>query len=475
MAESQDELFRLTQSGSWTPSLSGRAGPRYQALADSIAEAVRDGTLAAGDRLAPHRVMARRLGFDLATVTRAYAEGQRAGLLEATVGRGTFVRTDAPMVQQRGLKHAAIDLSMNLPPFPINSALQTMLQQGLTRLLRENDLGTLMTYHWDTGNSEERRAGAAWLKPCLGRIEPQRVLVCPGAQSAMLTVLTCLARPGEVVLCESLTYPGIRGLAAQLGITLAGVATDSEGFLPEELERACHEMQPRLIYCTPTIQNPTTATMSLERRDAVTAIARAYQVPILEDDAYGLFPSIPMPALAQIAPDLVFYVATTAKSLSPGLRMAYLVAPGRVQTDRLSAGLRGMVQMSSGLLSGLVTRWIQSGEAASLLASVREESTIRQAMARMVLGTESIQAHPEGPHLWLQLPPSWRAAEFASYARRDGLAIVPSEIFRVDGPETNAVRLALGVARSREQLLVGLQGLREIMQRPIPAAFMQTL
>ena len=311
----------------WFPDLNGRNGPLYRELADAVAAAVRDGVLRAGDKLPPHRVMAARLGVDLTTVTRGYAEAQRLGLLQATVGRGTFVRAEAPLVRQRGRTQALIDMSMNLPPLPAEPSLNTMIQQGFARLLREQDLSTLMTYHWDTGSSLERRAGIAWLQPVLGRIEAPRVLVAPGAQSAMLAVVTSLVRPGELMLTEQLTYPGIRAMAAQLGVTLAGIATDGEGFLPEELDRACHDLKPRLIYCTPTIQNPTTATMSMARRRAVVEVARAHGVPILEDDAYGLFPEQALPALASLAPELVFYVATTAKTLAPGLRIAYLIAP----------------------------------------------------------------------------------------------------------------------------------------------------
>ncbi len=459
----------------WLPDLSHRSGPIYRALVDAIIDAVRDGELAAGDKLPPHRILARGLGVDIATVSRAYAEAQNLGLLYANVGRGTFVRSEAPLVQQRGWNQALVDLSMNLPPLPADPSLRLMLKRGLDRMLAENDVYNLMTYHWDNGNSEERRAAAAWLRPCLDRIEPQRILVCPGAQSAMLTVLTCLARPGEVVLSETHTYPGIRSLAAQLGIVLAGVATDAEGFVPEELERACHALQPRVIYCTPTMQNPTTATMSLARRQEIVAIAQAYRVPILEDDAYGLFPSEPLPALAQLAPDLVFYVATTAKTLSPGLRVAYLVAPARGSVDRLGAGLRGMVQMSSGLLSGLVARWIQSGEAAALLSGIRDECMARQAIVLELLDGAELATHPQAPHLWLHLPPDWRAEDFASYGRRDGLAMVSAETFHVEGPTIPAVRIALGAARTREQLRAGLQGLQGILKRPPPSIFRRSL
>ncbi len=460
---------------SWTPNLDGRNGPLYRELAEAVASAVRAGVLRAGDKLPPHRVMAARLGVDLTTVTRGYAEAQRLGLLQATVGRGTFVRAEAPLVRQRGRTQALIDMSMNLPPLPADPSLQGMIQNGLARLLREQDLSTLMTYHWDTGSSQERRAGVIWLEPILGRIEAARVLVAPGAQSAMLAVVTSLARPGELILTEQLTYPGIRAMAAQLGITLAGVATDGEGFLVEELDRACHDLKPRLIYCTPTIQNPTTATMSMGRRQAVVEVARAHGVPILEDDAYGLFPERKLPALASLAPELVFYVATTAKTLAPGLRVAYLIAPVSAQADRLTAALRGTAQMGSGLLTGLVTGWIHGGEAHAMLDAIRNEARLRQSLAATILKGDHIATHPEGLHIWMGIPPDWQPIEFVAYARRQGLALVTDDVFRVEGSSPNSVRIALGAAPTQAELRHSLEGLQALYGRPVPDAYAEVV
>ncbi len=459
----------------WTPNLNGRNGPLYRELAEAVVSAVRAGVLRAGDKLPPHRVMAARLGVDLTTVTRGYREAQRLGLLQATVGRGTFVRAEAPLVRQRGRTQALIDMSMNLPPLPAHPSLNNMIQQGLVRLLRDQDLSTLMTYHWDAGSSQARRAGVTWLEPVLGRVEEPRVLVAPGAQSAMLAVVTSLARPGELILTEQLTYPGIRAMGAQLGITLAGVPADNEGFLPEELDRACHDLKPRLIYCTPTIQNPTTATMSITRRHAVVEVARTHGIPILEDDAYGLFPEQKLPALASFAPELVFYVATTAKTLAPGLRIAYLVAPSSAQADRLTAALRGTAQMGSGLLSGLVTSWIHGGEAQAMLDAIRTEARLRQGLAATILKGDHIATHPEGLHIWMGIPPDWQPIEFVAYARRQGLALVTDDVFRVEGSSPNSVRIALGAAQTHADLRHSLEGLQALYGRPVPDAYAEVV
>jgi DNA-binding transcriptional MocR family regulator len=446
---------------SWLPDIAAHGGAVYRALHQAIEQAIRSGTLQPGDRLPTHRFLAGRLGVDLTTVTRGYGEAQRAGLIEATVGRGTYVRAGP---QNGGERAPLVDMTMNLPPLPAEPSLRTLVQDSMVKLFRHQDPAALLSYRGGAGSADEREAGALWLAPTLGKVDPQRVLLCAGAQAALLALLSTLASPGDLVLAERIAYPGLRALAAQLGLRLGAVDMDAEGMLPESLDRLCRERSPRLIYCNPTIQNPTTATMPEPRRQAIVAIARRHKLPIIEDDTYGLLPEAPIPAMAQLAPDLVYHVATTAKTLSPSLRIAYLIVPDLAEASRLTAALRATSLMASGLLSGLVTLWIRSGQAHALLAAIRGELTRRQAIARDVLG-EAAAAHPQGLHTWLSLPPHWRSADFTTHLRQRGLAVVPCSAFATEGEPPNAVRISLGAAASAEVLLEAL--------KPLPAALRQ--
>ena len=195
---------------SWLPRLEKREGPIYLAIADAISEAVSAGELRPGERLQTHRAMAEALDVDLTTVTRAYAEARRRGVLEATVGRGTFVRTERKGSASSSTgrqRSGALDLSMNLPPQPA-PPLNEALQRGFSSLLARPDISELLTYRSGSGTSEERTAGAAWLLPTVGEVDPERVLVSSGAQPALLAILGMVARPGDIVLVDSFTYPG---------------------------------------------------------------------------------------------------------------------------------------------------------------------------------------------------------------------------------------------------------------------------
>ncbi|RYF92432.1 MAG: GntR family transcriptional regulator, partial [Caulobacteraceae bacterium] len=106
------------------------SGPRYRAIVDGLAEAIRQGDLHPGERLPPQRALAAGLGVDLTTVTRAFSEAQARGLIEGAVGRGTFVRATAAE-----LDAARVDLSMNLPPPPDGKSLGQEMAQAAQAIL----------------------------------------------------------------------------------------------------------------------------------------------------------------------------------------------------------------------------------------------------------------------------------------------------------------------------------------------------
>lgn len=443
--------------GDWVADISAGSGPRYLAIANAIGAAMDRGALAPGDRLPPHRSLAAALGVDLTTVTRAYAEARKRGLLDSAVGSGTFIRRvtgeDAPQV--------SVDMSMNIPPAPADVSLRDLLRDGVSRLLRGADVATLMAYRAGAGSREERAAGAAWLAPVCGPVPAGRILVCSGAQSAMLAVASSFLRGGDAVATEAMTYPGFRALAGYMGLRMVGVLSDAEGLLPEALDEACRREALKAIYCTPTIQNPTTATMSVARREAVVAVARRHDLPIIEDAAYALYPHVALPALSALAPERVYHIATTAKSLSPGLRLAYIVLPTDVPAGAVVTPLRATTMMGSPLLVSLVTGWIRDGTANAILAGIRAEAVARQALAASILPRELVACHPEGIHIWLSLPSHWPRQEFVNYVRTQGLALVPGDAFVATPGSTipNAVRVALGVAADHGRLGQALKAL----------------
>jgi len=447
--------------GDWVADISAGSGPRYLAIANAIGMALDRGALAPGDRLPPHRALAAALGVDLTTVTRAYAEARKRGLLDSAVGSGTFIRRSSGDETPQ----ATVDMSMNIPPAPADVSLRDLMRAGLSRILRGADVATLMAYRVGAGSREERAAGASWLAPVCGKLPASRILLASGAQSGMLAVASSFLRPGDGVATEFMTYPGFRALASFMNLRMCGVATDSGGLIPAALDEVCRREAPRAIYCTPTIQNPTTATMGITRREEIIAVARRHDLPVIEDAAYALYPHDPLPALSALAPERVYHVATTAKSLSPGLRLAYLVVPPETQAA-VTACLRATTMMASPLLVSLITGWIRDGAAAAILTGIRTEAVARQSLAAALLPRDYCAAHPEGLHIWLTLPAIWQRQNFVAYVRAQGLALVPSDAFAADayGSPPNAVRVALGVSPDHGKLSDALKLLTQALK-----------
>ncbi|MFC7555360.1 aminotransferase class I/II-fold pyridoxal phosphate-dependent enzyme [Pseudoroseomonas wenyumeiae] len=202
--------------------------------------------------------------------------------------------------------------------------------------------------------------------------------------------------------------------------------------------------------------------MPLERRKALVAIARQYRVPIIEDDAYGaLAPDAP-PPLAALAPDAVFHVSGLAKSVSPALRVAYLVVPEPRQVPRLAAAIRATTGMVSPLTMALATRWIGNGTATKVVAAIRRETAARHAIAMAALPVAQVAADPAAFHLWLRMPEDWTRGEFTARLRLDGIGTVGSDAFAVSAPP-EAVRIGLGAARNRQGLRVALQQVADLL------------
>lgn len=446
----------------WIPDISQRQGPMYLAIADALAADVLSGTLSPGTRLPAQRALADALKIDFTTVTRAYAEARKRGLVEGKVGQGTYVRAGRTVSEPVALG-GIVDMSMNLPPRFDEISLASRMWNDIAALEQTGGAELLLRYQEPGGTRRDRNAGAQWLSSRLGDLSLDRILVCPGAQGALLALLGALADPGDSVCAESLTYPGFLSALAHLRLKPVGVAIDEKGIVPESFELTCREYRPKALYCNPTLHNPTTATMPLERRKDVAEIARAYGVPVIEDDAYGALPRSPVPPMAALAPDIVYHVAGLAKCLAPALRMAYLVLPQDRPPSRLAGAIRATASMASPLTAATATQWIESGTAAAVLDAIREETAARSRIAKEILPAELAHIDPEGFHVWMNLPEGWTRADFVMRLRHSGIGVVSSDAFAVSAPG-EAVRLALGVPSSRSALRDGLRTIAAIVE-----------
>ncbi|UPG94348.1 PLP-dependent aminotransferase family protein [Luteibacter aegosomatissinici] len=445
------------QQADWRVALD-EPGPRYLQIVRFMENAIADGRLRAGDRLPPQRELARALGVDLTTVTRAYAEARERNLLHARGAMGSFVSAPRFDTVQR------LDLDMNLPPPPLGVDLGDLLRRGFEQVLTHSETHALMSYHPGGGTPADRRAGAAWLAGPLGKVDPERVVISPGAQVALSALLLTLTAPGESIACEPLIYPGFLSAAGQLGRHILPLAADAEGMLPEALGQAAQQGV-RVAYLNPTLRNPIATTMGTTRRDALASVATRHGLVFVEDDPYWpLATQAPAPLAARVAGH-TYYVATLSKSLTPGLRTAYVVVPDGEARASFLHSLSALALMSTPVMTSLATQWIQDGTAAHIVDGVRAEADERRRMAVNTLRLDPF-TRGEGIHLWVPLPPHWTAQALASAARAEGLAVTPSQAFSATTPTTEAIRISLGGMRERSQLKHGLERLAWLLNEP---------
>ncbi len=426
----------------WVRPVAQGGKPAYLLVADLIEEDLRTGRLMPRDQLPTLRTLADLLGINYTTAARAYAEAQRRGLIDARKGSGTFVRGRSPALPLKGGSGA--EMTMNLPPEPEDPALLERIRQSAESALRAQDVHALLRYQDFGGTPADRAAASAWLRDLVPDSDADRVLVCPGIHGALLALVSLLARPGQLICVESLGYPGMKAIAAQLGVQLFGLPMDDEGVSVRAFQDACRNLEPRALYLNPAIHNPTTITTSLARREALADIAMHYSVPIIEDDAYAALPTEPVTPLAQLAPALTYYIAGLSKCFGAGLRTAFVRAPDARQAQRLAGALRATTVMASPVTTAIATRALQDGTARAVLEAVRSESRARQALAAEILADHDVRAHAEGFHLWLPVPGTWNVVEFASYLRTQGAGVVASAAFSTDANPPDAVRVCLG-------------------------------
>jgi DNA-binding transcriptional MocR family regulator len=451
----------------WHPDIEHRSGPRYLALAEALSDDIAAGRLSAGERLPTHRNLAWHLGVTVGTVSRAYAEAERRGLTSGEVGRGTYVR-GATAALNHVLSNSEQDdqdtIHMNFA-FPPPGCEAQYIPEILTAMAGDPNIAAHFSYQPQAGSMRHRAAGTRWIAQSgLPQVEPERTVLTAGAHHGMTVALAATTRPGDRIVTEALSYPGIQAISRVLGLRLEGLPLDKGGIIPEAFEAACRGNDIKALYCVPNCQNPTTTTMSTARREALAQIARKYGVAVVEDDVFGRFMEAPPPPITSFLPELGYYVTSLTKSVAPGLRVGYVAGP-KTATDRLTGAIRATCWMASPLTAEIAARWIESGVAEEILKSRRREGRIRRMIALEILSEWELDCAEDSTFAWLHLPDPWRTSDFAAAAAQRGVVVTSSDAFAVGRRETpHAVRVCFGQPPTRQMLRTGLEALTQILR-----------
>jgi DNA-binding transcriptional MocR family regulator len=443
--------------------INSRPGPKYIAITDALSESIRRGDIKPGERLPTHRDLADTLGVTVATITRAYKEAISRGLISGEVGRGSFVK-EAVQEQDTLLEsfpciershEGTVDLG---PILPAQGDQDVLMAKTLKSLAERPDLiQSLLPYTGQPGLLEHhQQAGAQWLSRWIPEVDPNRVIATNGAQHALALAILSAASPGEVILAETMAWFGTRALATSFNVGVEALPMDEEGIIPEALERACVQHNPRLLICSSNCQNPTTATMSLERRQAIVDIARRYDLTLVEDGVFDFLAESPLPALTTLAPERTIYISSFSKCISPAMRIGFMYIPEAL-FPRITGYNRAMIICMPRLMLDIAAVWIMDGTADKLMDWQRAEFSERRKLARAAFdGVAEIRCNASW--VWIDLPEPWTPGQFVDRAGKEGLNVWASEHFmlgRTAAPPV--VRVSLGGYGTRDDVAQNLR------------------
>ena len=429
-------------------------GPRHAQLSRALRAAILDGRLRSGARLPATREMAQQLRVSRNTVIAAYEQLRVEGYVHARVGSGTYVSEVEPArtrparvapveattryterlrmldfgVLRRG-DAAQIRWDMQIGEPVTDPALFTAWRRTLARAALYAD----PRYPHSAGLPVLREALAEYLARRRGvDAAPDEIVIVSGTQQGIGLVARVLVEERDPVALEEPHYFGIRWALQTHGARLVGVPVDEEGLVVERLPASSASKAPRLVCVTPAHQFPIGATMSLARRQALLAYAAARRCWIVEDDYDSEFryESEPLPALRSLDRDgRVIHIGTFSKTLFPGLRLGYVVAPrglvrdlvGAKRLHDLGAPTIEQAAMARFIADGSFERHIR--KASSALRARRE--VVLHGLAQHAADRVEVVGASAGMHLavWLRGFDRERCQALIAMARTRGLGI----------------------------------------------------
>jgi DNA-binding transcriptional MocR family regulator len=308
-----------------------------------------------------------------------------------------------------------------------------------------------------------RERAARWLG-----FPVERTWMTSGGHHGTLNALLASGLAGTRVAMEGTTYPGFLDQCWMTKTTMVGCAVDDEGLVPASLREACargrEACEPvRGLFTMPTVQNPVGFVTPQSRREEIVAIAREYELTIIEDDAYGYMEEYPPANYAVLAPERTFYVRGLAKSLAPGARTGFLVAAERagaamVTSLRCTATGTGVPQNLAALAM------CEDGTLEELMKAKREEGARRNREARALLGDACAPGAAAAWHLWVRLPEDVEPVDVEESIKQQGVIVTNGQWCAV-GPEfRHGLRLALGGEIKHEVMLEGVRRVAEIVR-----------
>lgn len=441
----------------------------YEQLADTLSERIKQGFFQTGDKLPSIRALSQQHGVSISTVQEAYRLLEDRGLAEPRPRSGYYVsqqRSLPPLPSVTNVLQKPLQVSKWAHVLHMFNRSDTDLVTWLSVALPNLDSNTLKPLQSTMadmmrrvglrGLAYDRLNGAEELRRQLARISidsgcqlsPDEIIITTGCQEALSISLRAIAEPGDIIVMESPGFFGSLQAVEASGLKALEIPCHPEtGMSMEALELALEQWPVKAILTTPTFNNPVGHTLPDSHKQRMLALAKQYDIPIIEDDIYGdLSYSYPRPRSIKSWDEegRVILCSSASKTMAPGLRVGW-VAPGRYQQQIMH--MKYITSMSSTTLPQLaVAEFIAQGGYERHLRKVRAQYRHnRDRMLELVsryLPEGTRASKPEGGFvLWVELDPRIDAEQLNERTQKRGVSVAPGALFSASDKYHNFIRL----------------------------------
>jgi DNA-binding transcriptional MocR family regulator len=451
----------------WNIRLLNTDKPLYIAIANALENDIRSGILHENEKLPTYRELAKIIGVNVTTISRAYKEAEKRGLIYGTTGSGTFVKGIEENPTVIGLEERSpniIDMSSvtalgHLEPNPLPI---------IEKIMADKNLSNYMRYSTPEGYEHHRDIAAKWVERFGISCSSDDILICAGTQHAIICSLLACFKSGDKLAVDTLTFPGIQVAAAALNIKLIPISMDHDGMIPHNLESLCqHDGNIKGIYLMPNIQNPTAKTMSNKRKNEIADIIKKYDLILIEDDVYSFSNCNDKLSITSKIRDNAIFISGIAKIMFPGLRVSFVVVPKKLK-EFISHSITTTMWMVQPLNIAIITECIKSGLIDDVIKIKTKEIKKRLDLAISILKDFNISFSENSMFIWLELPSKWSVYDFEIALAQKNIAIVPSRKFYIgNSMPPNAIRISLSSIENIDRLKLGLETIRDMLNEKV--------
>ncbi len=441
------------------------------------------------EKLPPIRKLAELLDVNTSTVVNAYDLLEKEGLVYKKVGRGTFVS----LKLEKDLKDE------QLQKYPLDEDI-TLMDRGQMRIkenmisfasatptsdlfpvedfkilfneVLDRDQGDAFSYQESQGYYPLRESLVHYLKEYNIETNPENIQIISGAQQGIDVVAKAFAGYGDSIILESPTYTGAIATFKSRGARMVPVPISSDGIDLNRLEECMKVHKPKLLYVMPNFQNPSGYSYSKEKKLKVIALARKYNVLIVEDDYLSdlSFYSQDNATLKSLdADDSVIYIKSFSKIFMPGLRLGFLVIPRNLYGKILAAKHTSDIS-TSGLNQRVFDLYLRKGiwkKHIKYMEKIYKErfDIMKACLEKYIVDKGVNYILPYGGlNFWLELPEGYSSDQLYREAAKEDILILPGSIFFIHKKDSRFFRLSIAAVYP-EEIEKGIKVLSYVIEK----------